>query len=92
MKIFRTETIKIIKLTLRPIGRNNPGNSPLLHVDTGPTVSSIFGTLPGCPFSQRVKHPFSFRFIFGNRNKSQGAQSGEYGVYGITAISFFARI
>jgi hypothetical protein len=24
-------------------------------------------------------HPFSFNFIFGNRKKSQGAKSGEYG-------------
>src|SRR5215469_8080259 len=35
--------------------------------------------------------PFSFNFILGNRKKSQGAKSGEYGGWGITAIWFFAR-
>jgi hypothetical protein len=28
---------------------------------------------------------------FGNRKKSQGAKSGEYGGWGMTAIMFFAR-
>jgi hypothetical protein len=32
--------------------------------------------------------PFSFSFIFGNRKKSQGAISGEYGGRGIRAIFF----
>ena len=49
-KIFQTDAVKIIKLTIRPIGRRHPWNSSLPHVDTGPTVSSIFGTLPGSPF------------------------------------------
>ena len=49
-KIFRTDTVKIIKLTIRPIGRRHPRSSSLLHVDTGPTIFSIFGTLPGSPF------------------------------------------
>jgi hypothetical protein len=35
--------------------------------------------------------PFSFNFIFGNRKKSQGAKSGEYGGFGMTAILSFAR-
>jgi hypothetical protein len=48
-KIFWTDAIKIIKLTIRPIGRYHPRSSSLPHVDTGPTVSSIFGTLPGSP-------------------------------------------
>jgi hypothetical protein len=48
-KIFWTD-VKIIKLTIRPIGRHHPRRSSLPHVDTGPTVSSIFGTLPVSPF------------------------------------------
>jgi hypothetical protein len=51
-KIFWTDAVKIIKLTIRPIGRHHPRSSSLLHVDTGPTISSIFGMLPGeyCTF------------------------------------------
>ena len=49
-KIFRTDALKIIKLTIRPIGRRHLRSSSLPHVDTGPIVSSIFGTLPGSPF------------------------------------------
>ena len=49
-KIFRTDAVKIIKLTIRPIGHRHPLSIFLLHVDTGPTVSSTFGTLPGSPF------------------------------------------
>jgi hypothetical protein len=45
-RIFQTDAIKIIKLTIRPIGHHHPRSSSLPHVDTGPTVSSIFGTLP----------------------------------------------
>ena len=37
------------------------------------------------------QHPFSLNFICGNRKKSQGAKSGEYSGWGITAILFFAR-
>ena len=102
-KIFRTEAVKIVKLTIRPIGRCHPRSSSLPHVDTGPTVSPIFGTLPGSPFlsvsstlcdsaciSAMVSNgrPFSFNFIFGNRKKSRGAKSGEYGGLGMTAILF----
>jgi hypothetical protein len=32
---------------MRPIGCHHPRSGSLPHVDTGPTVSSIFGTLPG---------------------------------------------
>jgi hypothetical protein len=46
-KIFRTDAAKIIKLRIRSIGHPHPRSSFLPHVDTGPTVSSIFGTLPG---------------------------------------------
>src|SRR5215510_15122634 len=49
-KIFRTDAVKIINLTIRPISRHHPRSSSLPHVDTGPTVSSIFGTLPLSPF------------------------------------------
>jgi hypothetical protein len=49
-KIFRTDALKILKLTIRPIGRHHPRNSFLPFVGTGPTVSSIFGTFPGNAF------------------------------------------
>jgi hypothetical protein len=48
-KIFRTDAVKIIKLTISPIGHRHPRNNYIPHVDTCPTVSSIFGTLPGSP-------------------------------------------
>ena len=35
--------------------------------------------------------PFSLNFILGNKKKSQGAKSGEYGGCGITGILFAAR-
>ena len=47
-KIFETDAVKIV--TIRPIGHRHPRGNSLPHVDTGPTVSSIFGTLPGSPF------------------------------------------
>ena len=49
-KIFQTDAVKIVKLTIRLISFCHPRSSSLLHVDTGPTVFSIFGTLPGSPF------------------------------------------
>ena len=49
-KIFRNGAVKIIKLTISPIGRRHPRSSSPPHVDTGPTVSSIFGTHPGSSF------------------------------------------
>jgi hypothetical protein len=48
--IFRTDAVKIIKLTIRLIDRHQPRSSSLPHIDTGPTISSIYGTLPGSPF------------------------------------------
>ena len=45
-KIFWTVIVKIVKLTIRPTGRCHPRSSSLPHVDTSPTVSLIFGTLP----------------------------------------------
>jgi hypothetical protein len=46
-KIFRTDTLNILKLTIRPIGRHHPRSSFLPHADTGLTVSSINVRLPG---------------------------------------------
>jgi hypothetical protein len=93
-KIFRTDAVTIIKLTIRPIGHLYPRSSFLPQIDNGPTVSSIFRTLPWSPFlsecqalcdSAQVssmvsnRRPFSFNFIFRNRKKSHGTKSGEYG-------------
>jgi hypothetical protein len=105
-KIFRTDAVKIIKLAIRPIGRHHPRSNSLPHVDTGPTVSSIFEMLPGSPFLPECqalcdsawifsmvskRRPFSFNFIYRNRKKSQGAKCGDYGGWGIKAILCFAR-
>jgi hypothetical protein len=49
-KILRTDALKIIKLTIRPISRYQPRCSSFPHVYTDPTVSFIFGTLPGSLF------------------------------------------
>jgi hypothetical protein len=104
-KIFWTDAVKVIKLPIRPIGRHHPRSSSLPHVDTGPTVS-IFVMLPGIPFvrvssticdlawiSSAVsnRRPFSFSFIFGNRKKSQGAKSGEYGGWGDDSHFIFCQ-
>jgi hypothetical protein len=43
---------KIIKFTVSPIGHHHPRSSSLPHVDTDPTVSPIFGTLPVSPLCQ----------------------------------------
>jgi hypothetical protein len=40
-KIFQTDTVKIIKLTIRPNGCHHPQSSSLPHVNTSP-VSSTF--------------------------------------------------
>ena len=60
-KIFRTDAVKIIKLSIRPIGRRHPRSSSLPHVDTGPTVSFIFGTLPWSPFLSECQALSAFR-------------------------------
>ena len=105
-KIFRTDAVKIVKLTIRPIDCRHPQSISLLHVDTGPTISSIFWMVPGSPFLSvsstlcdsacipsvvSNRRPCSFNFSFQNRKKSQGAKSGEYGGWGIIAILFFTR-
>jgi hypothetical protein len=60
-KIFRTDAVKIIKLTIRPIGHRHPRSSSLPHVDTGPTVSFVFGTIPGSPFLSEYQELSAFR-------------------------------
>ena len=105
-KIVETDAVKIVKVAIRTIGHRHPRSSSLLHVDTGPTIS-ISGTLPGSPFQSvssilcdsaciasmvSNQHPFNFNSIFGNRKKSQGAKSGEYGGWGMTAILFFSSV
>ena len=60
-KIFRTDDVKIVKLKIRPIGCSHPRSSSLPHIDTGPTVSSIFGTLPGSPFLSECQTLSAFR-------------------------------
>jgi hypothetical protein len=53
--IFRTDAVKVIKLTVRSIGRHHLLSSSLPHADTGPTVFSIFETLPGSPFLSKCE-------------------------------------
>jgi hypothetical protein len=48
--MFQTDAVKIIKFTVSHIGCHQPQSSSLLHVDTSPTIASIFGTLPGSSF------------------------------------------
>jgi hypothetical protein len=106
-KIFRTGHIKIIKLTIRPIGRHHPRSSFLLHVDTGPSVSSISGTLPGSPFLSECQALSAIRpgspqwyqtgvlstsVLFLEVGRSHRVvKSGEYGRWGMTAIFCFVR-
>jgi hypothetical protein len=78
-KIFRTDAVKIIKFTIRPICRYHPRSSSIPFVDTDPTVSRIFVKIPANPFLSQCQalsaiRPglsqclFSFIFIFGNRS------------------------
>jgi hypothetical protein len=106
-KIFRNDAVKITKLSIRPIGRHHPRSSSLPHVETGPIVSFIFGTLPGSPFLLGYqalfcdsawiysmvsnRRPFSVNLIFGNRKISHGSKRGEYDGWGMTVIFCFAR-
>ena len=59
-KIFETDAVKIVKLTIRPISHHQPRSSSLPHVDTSP-ISSIFGTLPGSPFLSECQALFAFQ-------------------------------
>jgi hypothetical protein len=54
-KIFWIDAVKIIKLAIRPIGHHHRRSISLALVDTGPTMSSIFGTLPESPFLQECQ-------------------------------------
>jgi hypothetical protein len=108
-KIFRTEDVKVIKLTIRPIGRHHPRSSSLPHVDMVSNVSSIFETFPGGPFMLVCQALSEFRFASpqryqtgvlstsisfletGRGHRSQGANSGEYGGWGMTAILSFTK-
>jgi hypothetical protein len=102
-KIFQIDTVKIMKLTIRPISHHHPHSSSLLHIDTSPSISYIFGMLPGSPFQSVSSahcdsawislvvsnwHPFCFNFIVGNRKKSQSAKSGEYSGWGWQPLVF----
>jgi hypothetical protein len=106
-KILRTDAVNIIKLNIRPIGRHYPRSSSLPHVDTCPTVSSISGMLPGSPYLSECqalcdsawissmllnRRPSSFNFIFGNRKKSHGAKSREYGGWGDSHFVFRQKL
>jgi len=62
-KIFQTDAVKMVKLTIRPIGRRHPQSSSLLHVDPGPMISSIFGTLPGSPFLSECQVLSAIQFV-----------------------------
>jgi hypothetical protein len=103
---LRTEAVKIINLTTRPIGHHHHRSCFFPHVDTGSTVSSIFRTLLGNPFLSKcqalsVIRPgspqwyqtgvLSSSISFLKIEMSQGAKSRGYGVWGMTAILFFAR-
>jgi hypothetical protein len=57
---FRTNAVKIIKLTIRPIGRHHPRSSFLPPVDTGPTVSPFLERFLEVLFCQSVKHSLRF--------------------------------
>jgi hypothetical protein len=49
-RIFRTDALTIMKLTIRPIGRHHPRSNSLPHIDSGPTVLFMVATLAGSPF------------------------------------------
>jgi hypothetical protein len=63
-KIFWNDTLKIIKLTIRPIGHHHSRSSSLPHVDTGPTISFILGMLPGSPFLLKCKAVSAIRLRY----------------------------
>jgi len=105
-KIFWTDAVKIVKLIIRHIGRRHPRSSSLVHIDTSPTVSSIFGTLPGSPFLSECQALSAIRPVspqwyqtsvlsasisFLETGRSH-RESNQGSTVGVgTAISFFAR-
>ena len=99
-KIFRTDAVKIVKLTIRLVGRRHPPvfgqrSHPLLHFWNASwksfsiTVSSTLCDSACISSMVSNRRPYRFSFIFGNRKKSQGAKSGEHSGWGITVIFFF---
>jgi hypothetical protein len=54
-KLFRTDVVKTVNPTIGLIDRRHPPSSSLPPVDTGPTVSSIFGTLLGISFLSKCQ-------------------------------------
>ena len=102
-KIFRTDAVKIVKLTIRHIGRRHPWISSFPHVDTGPTILEHFLEVLFC---QSVKHslwfgldllngikPASFQLQFQFRKEEEvtGCQIRGVRWVGKRAILFFAR-
>jgi hypothetical protein len=80
-KIFQTNAVKTIKHNTISKCRHHCRSGSLLHIHTGTTVFSIFGTLPGSLFLSECRalcdsvwissvipnrRPFSFSFIFEN--------------------------
>jgi hypothetical protein len=53
--------MKIIKFTIRPIGRQHPRSSSLPYAEIHPTVSFIFRTLPGSPFLPELQELSAMR-------------------------------
>jgi hypothetical protein len=106
-KIFLTEAAKIIKLIIRPIGRLQPQSISVPHVDTGPTIFSIFGTLPLSPVLSECQsfsaiRPGSSQWYQTSvlsasishleTDRSHGVPNqGEYGGWGLTSIFCFVR-
>jgi hypothetical protein len=69
-KILWTDAVKIIKLTIRPIGRHHLRSSSLPHLDTGHTVSSICVRMSSTLFDSSwissvvsIRRPFNFTRI-----------------------------
>jgi hypothetical protein len=78
-KIFRIDTVKIIKLTVRPINCHQPrSNSPPPHVDTRPTSP---------PFLERFLEVLSRQSV--NHSLRFGLGSIQWYQTGVLSVSFF---
>jgi len=82
-------------------------STPLYSVCTADSVSSMFWSIPGklflgmlrkcaseCVLTASIdskRRPFSVDLSFGNRKKSDGARSGEYGGCGRTVVACLAK-
>jgi hypothetical protein len=73
-KIFRTDAVKIIKLAIRPICYHHPRSSSLPHVDTSPTVSSIFELFLEVLLCHIVKHSLRYGLYLFNGIKPASFQ------------------